>query len=97
MVSTLCAMTGLKVLALEMPIRQQKDQVSRALEHIGFLKNKFPNVIVSVCENRVVGAEKLLNLSNEVIPDVVLLDDAFQHRRITAGINILLYSPYLRF
>ncbi len=43
-VSTLCAMTGLKVLALEMPIRQQKDQASRALEHIEFLKNKFPNV-----------------------------------------------------
>ena len=43
-VSTLCAMTGLKVLALEMPIRQQKDQASRALEHIDFLKNKFPNV-----------------------------------------------------
>jgi NAD+ synthase len=35
-VSTLCAMTGLKVLALEMPIRQQKDQASRALEHIDF-------------------------------------------------------------
>ena len=43
-VSTLCAMTGLKVLAIEMPIRQQKDQVSRALEHIEFLKNKFQNV-----------------------------------------------------
>ncbi len=41
---TLCAMTGLKVLAVEMPIRQQKDQASRALEHIEFLKNKFPNV-----------------------------------------------------
>jgi len=54
------------------------------------IKNKFPNVTVAVCENRVVGAEKLLDLSNEIIPDVVLLDDAFQHRRITPGINILL-------
>ncbi len=43
-VSTLCAMTGLKILALEMPIRQKADQVNRALEHIEFLKNKFPNV-----------------------------------------------------
>ena len=43
-VSTLCAMTGLKVLVLEMPIRQKSDQVDRALEHIDFLKNKFPNV-----------------------------------------------------
>ncbi len=54
------------------------------------IKNKFRNVTVAVCENRVVGAENLLNLSNEIIPDVLLLDDAFQHRRITPGINILL-------
>ena len=54
------------------------------------IKNKFPEITVSVCENRVVGAEKLLDLSNKAIPDVVLLDDAFQHRRITPGINILL-------
>ncbi|MDO5614727.1 MAG: NAD(+) synthase [Cruoricaptor ignavus] len=43
-VSTLCAMTGLKVLALEMPIRQKNDQANRAWEQIDFLKNKFPNV-----------------------------------------------------
>ena len=54
------------------------------------IKSKFPNVTVAVCEDRVFGAEKLLNIKNEIIPDVVLLDDAFQHRRITPGINILL-------
>ena len=54
------------------------------------IKNKFPDVTVSVCENRVIGAEKLLDVKNEIIPDVVLLDDAFQHRRIIPGINILL-------
>ena len=43
-VSTLCAMTGLKVLAIEMPIRQKKDQVNRALEQLDFLAKKFPNV-----------------------------------------------------
>ena len=43
-VSTLCAMTGLQVLAIEMPIRQKDDQVNRALEHLDYLKNKFPNV-----------------------------------------------------
>ncbi len=43
-VSTLCAMTGLKLLVIEMPIRQKKDQQNRALEHIEFLKNKFENV-----------------------------------------------------
>ena len=43
-VSTLCAMTGLEVLVLEMPIRQKEDQVNRAQDHIADLKAKFPNV-----------------------------------------------------
>lgn len=43
-VSTLCAMTGLEVLLLEMPIRQKEDQVTRAQEHIADLKKRFPNV-----------------------------------------------------
>ena len=43
-VSTLCAMTGLKILAVEMPIRQKADQVQGALEHLRFLENNFPNV-----------------------------------------------------
>lgn len=43
-VSTLCAMTGLEVLLLEMPIRQKEDQVNRAQDHIADLKKKFPNV-----------------------------------------------------
>ena len=54
------------------------------------IKNRFPGITVSVCENRVSGVKKLLDPVNSKIPDVVLLDDAFQHRRITAGINILL-------
>jgi len=55
------------------------------------LKNKFPDVTVSVCENRVKGVEQLMEENTEnKTPDVILLDDAFQHRRITPGINILL-------
>ncbi len=54
------------------------------------IKNRFPEITVSVCENRVQGVENLLQPDKEKIPDVVILDDAFQHRRITAGINILL-------
>ena len=42
--STLCAMTGLPVLCLEMPIHQGSDQVTRAQEHIDWLKKKFVNV-----------------------------------------------------
>lgn len=43
-VSTLAAKTGLPLLCLEMPIHQAKDQVSRAKEHIDWLKNQFTNV-----------------------------------------------------
>ena len=42
--STLVANTGLPVLCLEMPIHQSSDQVSRAMEHIEWLKLNHPNV-----------------------------------------------------
>ncbi len=42
--STLCAMTGLKVLCVEMPIYQAPSHVSRGREHIAQLKNRFENV-----------------------------------------------------
>ena len=42
--STLCAKTGLPVLCLEMEIHQEKNQVSRAQNHIEWLENKFPHV-----------------------------------------------------
>lgn len=43
-VSTLCAKTGLKLLVLEMPIHQEEDQVTRAQNHIQWLKYNYPNV-----------------------------------------------------
>jgi tetraacyldisaccharide 4'-kinase len=54
------------------------------------IKRKFPDIHVSVCENRVDGVKQLLKGEKQPIPDVVVLDDAFQHRRISPGINILL-------
>ena len=49
---------------------------------------KFPNVQVAVDEDRIEGVRKLF-LGKDT-PDVILLDDAFQHRSIKAGLNILL-------
>ena len=40
--STLCAMTGLPTLCLEMPIHQAKDQSSRAHKHVQHLVHKYP-------------------------------------------------------
>ena len=54
------------------------------------IKNRFQDVTVSVCKKRVEGVQKLLHPENGNSPDVIILDDAFQHRRITPGINILL-------
>ncbi len=42
--STLCALTGLDVLCVEMPILQAPSHVSRAVEHIKQLKDRFKNV-----------------------------------------------------
>ena len=51
---------------------------------------KFPNIIVCVDADRVNGIQQLEALENP--PDIILLDDAFQHRRLNAGLNILLTS-----
>ncbi len=53
------------------------------------IKSKFPNVQVVVDENRCRGIEHLLKLEKPVV-NVILLDDAFQHRYVKAGMNILL-------
>jgi tetraacyldisaccharide 4'-kinase len=50
-------------------------------------KQKFPLVHVLVSENRQLGME---HLSNDT--QVVLLDDAFQHRKVTLGLSILLFD-----
>lgn len=50
--------------------------------------SKFSNLTVAVDEDRVDGVLRLLNLPTP--PQAILLDDAFQHRRIDAGLNILI-------
>jgi len=49
---------------------------------------KFPDVPVAVGEERIVAIPQLLHDRPET--EVVILDDAFQHRAIRAGLNILL-------
>lgn len=50
--------------------------------------SKFSNLTVAVDEKRVHGVEQLMSLDKKL--DVVLLDDAFQHRSIIPGLNVLL-------
>ncbi|MCB9202476.1 MAG: tetraacyldisaccharide 4'-kinase [Flavobacteriales bacterium] len=57
--------------------------------------NRFKNkIIVSVCESRVFGIKKLIEYYN---PKIILLDDAYQHRKFKSDFNILLTdyeNPY---
>jgi len=50
--------------------------------------SKFKNIRVAVDENRREGIKKLRVLNPK--PEVIILDDAFQHRKVRAGLNILL-------
>ncbi|MEO6893808.1 MAG: tetraacyldisaccharide 4'-kinase [Ginsengibacter sp.] len=49
---------------------------------------KFPDITVAVDEDRVMGIPKILN--DRPATEVIILDDAFQHRQVKAGLNILL-------
>lgn len=51
---------------------------------------KFPNVMVAVDANRTNGIQQLL--SKDEKPEIILLDDAYQHRKVKAGFYILLTS-----
>jgi tetraacyldisaccharide 4'-kinase len=51
---------------------------------------KFKNIQVAVDADRKNGIEQLLSLPEK--PEVILLDDAFQHRKVKAGFYILLTS-----
>ena len=48
-------------------------------------KRKFPEITVVVCADRQEGIEKI-----RIKADVILLDDAFQHRKVMPGFSILL-------
>jgi len=53
------------------------------------MKNKFPEVVVAVDKDRREGIRNMLN-EKESKPDVIILDDAFQHRYVDPDVSILL-------
>ena len=50
-------------------------------------KAKFSDVTVAVCEDRVHGIKQLLHHHN-----LILLDDAYQHRAVKPGLSVLLFD-----
>ena len=53
------------------------------------IKRRFPNLDVAVSEDRAIGIKRL---SETCSPQVIILDDAFQHRKVTPSLNILLVN-----
>lgn len=56
------------------------------------IKKKFPDVTVVVDADRARAIETLAALPEDRRPQLVILDDAFQHRRVRPGYSILLVS-----
>ncbi|MBN2597375.1 tetraacyldisaccharide 4'-kinase [Labilibaculum sp.] len=54
------------------------------------IKRKFPDILVAVDKKRVNGVKNLLQSEHGNDLAAVLLDDAFQHRSIKAGLSVLL-------
>ena len=60
-------------------------------------KVKYPDTTVAVAEERLTGIPRLLQENPSI--DIILLDDAYQHRAVRAGLSILLTeydSPFTR-
>lgn len=54
------------------------------------IRKKFPDIQVAVDRDRVNGIIQLMKGANDL--DVILLDDAYQHRNVKAGLSILLFD-----
>lgn len=54
------------------------------------IKCKYPHITVAVDADRRRGIHKLLSLPTETRPEVIILDDAFQHRYVTSSLSIVL-------
>ena len=54
------------------------------------IKHKFPDIQVAVDKNRCNGIERLMGPDMKEPVDVIILDDAYQYRRVSPGVNILL-------
>lgn len=54
------------------------------------IKHKFPEVAVAVDANRCEAIRQLMLLPDEKRPEVILLDDAFQHRYVKPSYSLLL-------
>lgn len=75
----------------------RQDQVTQTGDEPLQYKRKWPDTAVAVCESRNIGIPMMLQGKKDI--QTILLDDAFQHRSVVPGLNILLTTydePYTR-
>lgn len=65
----------------------EKSTAAQIGDEPGQMKAKFPGISVAVCEDRVAGINKLKADHN-----LILMDDAYQHRAVKPGFSILLFD-----
>ena len=58
------------------------------------IKQKYPDTLVVVDKNRANAIKKILSIGKEERPDVILLDDGFQHRYVQPSLSILLVNSH---
>lgn len=61
-------------------------------DETAMLAARNPGTIVVVAEQRVEGVQFLMRLFADRMPDVIVLDDAFQHRKIERDLNIVVVN-----
>ncbi|WP_293672718.1 tetraacyldisaccharide 4'-kinase [uncultured Parabacteroides sp.] len=61
------------------------------------IKNKFPDILVAVDANRRRGIQNLLSLPKTERPEIILLDDAYQHRYVYPTLSIVLSDYHCLF
>ena len=74
---------GFQLATMETPMSEIGDEPWQ-------MKHKFPDSIVAVDADRRHGIRRLLSDEGTRDVEVILLDDAYQHRYVKAGLNILL-------
>lgn len=74
---------GFRLVETDMPVEQVGDEPYQ-------MKSKFPDVYIAVDKDRCHGIDQLCSGQMGKDIEVVLLDDAFQHRYVQPGISILL-------
>lgn len=74
---------GFKVVEIGSKVRDVGDEPLQ-------IKKKFPSILVVVDKNRANAIEKMLKFDKDRRPDVILLDDGYQHRSVQPSMSVLL-------